>query len=145
MAYSQNLGVDEVCHQTVVQLILFLTAFVTTLLKNASAELWVGLTSDSKANFKWAQAGLLSYTNWAPGEPLDNSGPHQNKTPVLTLLFMSWLCHQSVPLLNISLSPFRETVWWCIMKTGRRKQACGLLEHVRWKVMASSVKDNKVW
>ncbi|XP_039901209.1 C-type mannose receptor 2 isoform X2 [Simochromis diagramma] len=56
-------------------------AFVTTLLKNASAELWVGLTSDSKANFKWAQAGLLSYTNWAPGEPLDNSGPHQNKTP----------------------------------------------------------------
>uniref|UniRef100_A0A3Q0RNG7 Mannose receptor C-type 2 n=1 Tax=Amphilophus citrinellus TaxID=61819 RepID=A0A3Q0RNG7_AMPCI len=56
-------------------------AFVTTLLKNASTELWVGLTSDSKAHFQWAKAGLLSYTNWAPGEPLDNSGPHQNKTP----------------------------------------------------------------
>ncbi|KAM6905293.1 C-type mannose receptor 2 [Xenentodon cancila] len=56
-------------------------AFVTTLLKNASADLWVGLTSDSKGHFRWAKAGLLSYTNWAPGEPLDNSGPHHNKTP----------------------------------------------------------------
>lgn len=58
-------------------------AFVTTLLKNISADLWVGLTSDPKGHFQWAQAGLLSYTNWAPGEPLDNSGPHHNKTPVI--------------------------------------------------------------
>ncbi|XP_023813179.1 C-type mannose receptor 2 [Oryzias latipes] len=56
-------------------------AFVTTLLKYISADLWVGLTSDPKGHFQWAQAGLLSYTNWAPGEPLDNSGPHHNKTP----------------------------------------------------------------
>lgn len=56
-------------------------AFVTTLLNNASVDLWVGLTSDSKGHFQWAKAGLLSYTNWAPGEPLDNSGPHHNKTP----------------------------------------------------------------
>ncbi|XP_041812441.1 C-type mannose receptor 2 [Chelmon rostratus] len=55
-------------------------AFVTTLLNNASVDLWVGLTSDSKGHFQWAKAGLLSYTNWAPGEPLDNSGPHHNKT-----------------------------------------------------------------
>uniref|UniRef100_A0A4W6FIQ0 Mannose receptor C-type 2 n=1 Tax=Lates calcarifer TaxID=8187 RepID=A0A4W6FIQ0_LATCA len=55
-------------------------AFVTTLLNNASVDLWVGLTSDSKGHFQWSKAGLLSYTNWAPGEPLDNSGPHQNKT-----------------------------------------------------------------
>lgn len=56
-------------------------AFVTTLLNNASADLWVGLTSDSKGHFHWAKAGLLSYTNWGPGEPLDNSGPHHNRTP----------------------------------------------------------------
>ncbi|XP_044188034.1 C-type mannose receptor 2 [Thunnus albacares] len=56
-------------------------AFVTTLLHNTSSELWVGLTSDSKGHFQWAQPGLLSYTNWAPGEPLDNSGPHHNRTP----------------------------------------------------------------
>ncbi|KAK2893561.1 C-type mannose receptor 2 [Channa argus] len=56
-------------------------AFITTLLKNASVDLWVGLTSDSKGSFQWAKAALLSYTNWAPGEPLDNSGPHHNKTP----------------------------------------------------------------
>lgn len=68
------------------QSILLLTAFVTTLLHNTSVELWVGLTSDSKGHFQWAQPGLLSYTNWAPGEPLDNSGPHHNKTPVLTTL-----------------------------------------------------------
>ncbi|XP_053299336.1 C-type mannose receptor 2 [Pleuronectes platessa] len=55
-------------------------AFVTTLLNNASVDLWVGLTSGSKGHFQWAKAGLLSYTNWGPGEPLDNSGPHQNKT-----------------------------------------------------------------
>lgn len=65
------------------QLIILLTAFVTTLLYNASVDLWVGLTSDSKGHFQWAKARLLSYTNWAPGEPLDNSGPHHNKTPVL--------------------------------------------------------------
>lgn len=68
------------------QSILLLTAFVTTLLQNASVDLWVGLTADSKGHFHWAKAGLLSYTNWAAGEPLDNSGPHHNKTPVpLTL------------------------------------------------------------
>ena len=67
---------------TVTQSILRPTAFVTTLLNNASLNLWVGLTSDSKGHFQWAKAGLLSYTNWGPGEPLDNSGPHQNKTRV---------------------------------------------------------------
>ncbi|KAM4531180.1 C-type mannose receptor 2 [Odontesthes bonariensis] len=56
-------------------------AFVTTLLKNASSDLWVGLTSDSKGHFQWTKSSLLSYTNWAPGEPIDNSGPHHNKTP----------------------------------------------------------------
>ncbi|KAK0132742.1 C-type mannose receptor 2 [Merluccius polli] len=56
-------------------------AFVTTLLYNVSVDLWVGLTSDSKGHFQWAKPGLLSYTNWAPGEPLDNSGPLHNKTP----------------------------------------------------------------
>lgn len=98
---------------TLMQSILLLTAFVTTLLYNTSIDLWVGLTSDSKGHFQWAKASLLSYTNWAPGEPLDNSGPHHNKTPVLTHLSaqMSWFCPQCVPSLMISLSPLRETVW----------------------------------
>ncbi|KAM8825334.1 C-type mannose receptor 2 [Synchiropus picturatus] len=56
-------------------------AFVTTLLTNISGDLWVSLTSDSKGHFRWSQSRLLSYTNWAPGEPVDNSGPHHNKTP----------------------------------------------------------------
>ncbi|CDQ82862.1 unnamed protein product, partial [Oncorhynchus mykiss] len=56
-------------------------AFVTTLLSNVSFDLWVGLTSDSKGHFQWARPGLLSYTNWASGEPLDNSGPLHNKSP----------------------------------------------------------------
>ncbi|CAL8272872.1 unnamed protein product [Lota lota] len=56
-------------------------AFVTTLLYNVSVDLWVGLMSDSKGHFQWAKQGMLSYTNWAPGEPLDNSGPLHNKTP----------------------------------------------------------------
>ncbi|XP_015230321.1 PREDICTED: C-type mannose receptor 2 [Cyprinodon variegatus] len=55
-------------------------AFLITLLKNVSTDLWVGLTSDSEGHFRWARTGLLSYTNWAPGEPIDNSGPHHNKT-----------------------------------------------------------------
>lgn len=58
------------------------------MLHNTSVDLWVGLTSDSKGHFQWAQPGLLSYTNWAPGEPLDNSGPHHNKTPV----FPAFVC-----------------------------------------------------
>lgn len=84
------------------QSLLLLTAFVTTLLHNISVDLWVGLTSDSKGHFQWARAGLLSYTNWGPGEPLDNSGPHHNKTPVLrkrsamsthvTMLSSIWSC-----------------------------------------------------
>ncbi|XP_034045841.1 C-type mannose receptor 2 [Thalassophryne amazonica] len=56
-------------------------AFITTLLFNVSVNLWVGLTSDSKGYFQWAQPSLLSYTNWAPGEPLDNRGPLRNKNP----------------------------------------------------------------
>lgn len=59
-----------------------LSAFITTLLYDAIVDLWVGLTSDAKGHFQWARPGLLSYTNWAPGEPLDNSGPHHNRTPV---------------------------------------------------------------
>ncbi|KAM6957627.1 C-type mannose receptor 2 [Aplochiton taeniatus] len=57
-------------------------AFVTTLLSNnVTFDVWTGLTSDSKGHFQWDQPGLLSYTNWAPGEPLDNSGPLHNSTP----------------------------------------------------------------
>lgn len=78
------------------QSILPLAAFVTTLLYNASVDLWVGLTSDSKGHFQWAKGGLLSYTNWAPGEPLDNSGPHHNKTPVLTIFTYQHTCHGCV-------------------------------------------------
>lgn len=60
-------------------------AFITTLLYDTIVDLWVGLTSDAKGHFQWARPGLLSYTNWAPGEPLDNSGPHHNRTPVHNL------------------------------------------------------------
>ncbi|KAJ4932054.1 hypothetical protein JOQ06_010487, partial [Pogonophryne albipinna] len=67
---------DQKCHSDLPYI-----SFVTTLLQNASVDLWVGLTSDSKGHFQWAKPGLLSYTNWAPGEPLDNSGPHHNRTP----------------------------------------------------------------
>lgn len=70
---------------TLMHSILLLTAFVTTLLYNGSVDSWVALTSDSKGHFQWPKGGLLSYTNWAPGEPLDNSGPHHNKTRVLTI------------------------------------------------------------
>lgn len=59
-------------------------AFVTTLLYNASIDLWLGLTSDAKGHFQWDKSSLLSYTNWAPGEPVDNSGPHHTKFPVVT-------------------------------------------------------------
>lgn len=56
------------------------TAFLVTLLPNSSFHVWVGLTSESQAQFRWFEPGLLSYTNWAPGEPVDNK---QNKSPVL--------------------------------------------------------------
>ncbi|KAL0992746.1 hypothetical protein UPYG_G00097860 [Umbra pygmaea] len=56
-------------------------AFITTLLANVTFDLWVGLTSDPKGHFQWAQPGLLSYTNWASGEPVDNSRLLHNKTP----------------------------------------------------------------
>lgn len=56
-------------------------AFLVTLLPNTSFNLWVGLTADSQGQFKWAEPGLLSYTNWAPGEPLDNTG--RTKSSVL--------------------------------------------------------------
>lgn len=134
---------------TLMHSILLLTAFVTTLLYNGSVDSWVALTSDSKGHFQWPKGGLLSYTNWAPGEPLDNSGPHHNKTRVLTIFSHSHTFHDfvlyCVPLLRISLSPRRETVWRWFMETHKRTLACGLLELVRWKVMALSVKDNKVW
>lgn len=61
-------------------LIFCSAAFLVTLLPNTSFHLWLGLTSDSQGHFKWAEPGLLSYTNWGPGEPVNNSG--QNKNPV---------------------------------------------------------------
>lgn len=64
-------------------LILCSLAFLVTLLPNSSFHLWLGLTSDSQGHFKWAEPGLLSYTNWGPGEPVSNSG--QNKNPVILL------------------------------------------------------------
>lgn len=86
--------------RTLMQSILSFTAFITTLLYDAIVDLWVGLTSDSKGHFQWARNGLLSYTNWAPGEPLDNSGPHHNRTPVGKMsmsaravsVFVAFLC-----------------------------------------------------
>lgn len=71
--------------------LLSVTAFITTLLYDAIVDLWVGLTSDAKGHFKWARPGLLSYTNWAPGEPLDNSGPHHNRTPVRKISPATWV------------------------------------------------------
>ncbi|KAM9393770.1 C-type mannose receptor 2 [Pholidichthys leucotaenia] len=55
-------------------------AFLTTLLTNITTDLWVALTSDSKGHFQWTKSSLLSYTNWAPREPMDHSGPHHNRT-----------------------------------------------------------------
>lgn len=86
--------------RTLIQSILSFAAFITTLLYDAVVDLWVGLTSDSKGHFQWARPGLLSYTNWAPGEPLDNSGPHHNRTPVCKMpmstravsVFVAFLC-----------------------------------------------------
>lgn len=84
--------------RTLIQSILSFAAFITTLLYDAVVDLWVGLTSDSKGHFQWARNGLLSYTNWAPGEPLDNSGPHHNRTPVMSMsaravsVFVAFLC-----------------------------------------------------
>uniref|UniRef100_A0AAY4B801 Mannose receptor, C type 2 n=1 Tax=Denticeps clupeoides TaxID=299321 RepID=A0AAY4B801_9TELE len=63
-------------------------AFLITLLPNTSFHLWVGLTSDFKSKFQWAEPGLLSYTNWAPGEPVDNSGTHPNKSPANCVLML---------------------------------------------------------
>ncbi|XP_062389023.1 C-type mannose receptor 2 [Sardina pilchardus] len=56
-------------------------AFLITMLPNTSFHLWVGLNSEPKSQFRWEEPGLLSYTNWAPGEPKDNSGTHTNKSP----------------------------------------------------------------
>ncbi|XP_016305594.1 C-type mannose receptor 2-like [Sinocyclocheilus anshuiensis] len=53
-------------------------AFLVTLLPNSSFHVWVGLTSESQAQFRWFEPGFLSYTNWAPGEPVDN---RQMKSP----------------------------------------------------------------
>lgn len=76
--------------------IVFLIAFVTTLLQNASVDLWVALTSDCKGHFQWAKASLLSYTNWAPGQPVDNSGPHHDKGPVPTAPTYLYTCQRFV-------------------------------------------------
>ncbi|XP_077591129.1 C-type mannose receptor 2 [Stigmatopora nigra] len=57
-------------------------ALVTTLLWNASVDLWLGMFSEQKARFSWPQPGLLAYTNWAPGQPVDNNnGLRVQKTP----------------------------------------------------------------
>ncbi|XP_062841105.1 C-type mannose receptor 2 [Trichomycterus rosablanca] len=64
-------------------------AFLVTLLPNFSFHLWVGLTSDIQGHFKWAESGLLSYTNWAPGEPVNNSGPNKNLGNCVMLLHNS--------------------------------------------------------
>ncbi|RXN12787.1 C-type mannose receptor 2-like protein [Labeo rohita] len=53
-------------------------AFLVTLLPNSSFHVWVGLTSESQAQFRWFEPGFLGYTNWAPGEPVDN---RQLKSP----------------------------------------------------------------
>lgn len=68
-------------------LLLCSVAFLVTLLPNSSFHLWLGLTSDSQGHFKWAEPGLLSYTNWGPGEPVNNSG--QNKNPVWNKILLS--------------------------------------------------------
>ncbi|TSK77078.1 C-type mannose receptor 2 [Bagarius yarrelli] len=64
-------------------------AFLVTLLPNTSFHLWLGLTSDSEGDFKWAEPGLLSYTNWGPGEPVNNSGQNKNPTNCVVLLHIS--------------------------------------------------------
>ncbi|XP_058267807.1 C-type mannose receptor 2 [Hemibagrus wyckioides] len=64
-------------------------AFLVTLLPNTSFHLWLGLTSDSQGHFKWAEPGLLSYTNWGPGEPVNNSGQNKNPTNCVVLLHIS--------------------------------------------------------
>lgn len=78
---------SEICDVKIF-LILGSVAFLVTLLPNSSFHLWLGLTSDSQGHFKWAEPGLLSYTNWGPGEPVNNSG--QNKNPVWKIyIYMS--------------------------------------------------------
>ncbi|KAA0705893.1 C-type mannose receptor 2 [Triplophysa tibetana] len=66
-------------------------AFLVTLLPNSSFHVWVGLTSESQAQFRWFEPGLLSYTNWAPGEPVDNK---QNKSPGNCVLILNGSPHR---------------------------------------------------
>ncbi|XP_036408999.1 C-type mannose receptor 2-like [Megalops cyprinoides] len=56
-------------------------AFLTTLLPNISFNLWIGL-SDSESLFQWTSRKPLTYTNWAPGEPVGHRDPLPTKTPV---------------------------------------------------------------
>ncbi|XP_072560794.1 C-type mannose receptor 2 [Paramormyrops kingsleyae] len=56
-------------------------AFLTTLLPNVSFSLWVGL-SDIDVRFQWHDGTPLSFTNWAPGEPVAHRDPLLTKTRV---------------------------------------------------------------
>ena len=69
-----------------------------------------------------------------PGTPTTLAYKH-TRCDVILDLFLFWKC----------FCPPRETVWWWFMGTHRRTPGCGPPEPVRWKVMASSVKGNKVW
>lgn len=72
-------------------------AFLIAILPNTSFHMWVGLNSDPRSQFRWEEPGLLSYTNWAPGEPKDNSGTQTSKTPVLSAsLFVPLTVHYSI-------------------------------------------------
>ncbi|KAK1799309.1 hypothetical protein P4O66_007550, partial [Electrophorus voltai] len=84
-------------------------AFLVTLLPNSSFHLWVGLTSDSQGQFKWAEPGLLSYTNWAPREPVDNNGHNKNPNNCVVLLHTS---------------PHRSTGMWASRACEGEKHGC---------------------
>ncbi|XP_064170944.1 C-type mannose receptor 2-like [Anguilla rostrata] len=49
-------------------------AFLTTLLPNISFSLWIGL-SDAERQFQWINKDRLTYSNWAPGEPVGRRDP----------------------------------------------------------------------
>lgn len=117
--------------------LLLFTAFITTLLNDAIVDLWVGLTSDAKGHFQWARPGLLSYTNWAPGEPLDNSGPHHNRTPVHNISLPTHVSGVSWLLFSSDKSMVRSQGNCVVMNHGNPLKSAGM-----WASRACEMENN---
>lgn len=56
-------------HCMFIYYITFAAAFLSTMIREKTTDLWIGFSNLASGRFKWTDGSTVTFTDWAKGEP----------------------------------------------------------------------------